>query len=84
MRSSISSHDSYAKSEDKINLDDREYKDALTKSQVFAYAVGHLMNDLVIQVWNSYQSWYLIKTVAMTEHQTGKIALVGQIIDAAA
>lgn len=24
------------------------YKDAMTNCQVFAYAVGHLMNDLVI------------------------------------
>lgn len=24
------------------------YKDAMTNAQVYAYAVGHLMNDLVI------------------------------------
>lgn len=39
----------------------------MTNAQVFAYAVGHLMNDLVIQVWNSYGTWYFKEVVGLTD-----------------
>ena len=35
------------------------YKDALEQNHVIAYALGHLANDLVINVWNTYSTWYL-------------------------
>lgn len=36
-----------------------KFKDALNSKQVFAYAIGHLANDLVINVWNTYSTWYM-------------------------
>ena len=35
------------------------FKDALNQNQVIAYAIGHLANDLIINVWNTYSTWYM-------------------------
>lgn len=62
----------------------REYKDALNMKHVIAYAFGHLTNDLVIVVWNTYSAWYLNKCIMLSDYQSGLVVLVGQIIDAIA
>ena len=51
---------------------------------MFAYAVGHLANDLVLQVWSSYQAWYLIKCVNLGGDNTGLVAMIGEMLDSAA
>lgn len=61
-----------------------KFKDAMTAKQVFAYAIGHLANDLVINVWNTYSTWYMNQAINMTDEESGLVVLVGQIIDAIA
>ena len=58
------------------------YKDALLAKHVFAYAIGHLANDLVINVWNTYSTWYMNQVINMSDYDAGMVVLVGQVVDA--
>ena len=60
------------------------YKDALGKWHVAAYAIGHLANDLIINVWNTYSTWYHTQAAGVSDENSGLIVLIGQIIDAIA
>ena len=42
------------------------------------------MNDLVIQVWNSFGPWFFLEVVGLSTSAAGEIGLVGQIVDALA
>lgn len=58
------------------------FKDALKSNHSFAYAIGHLPNDLVITIWSSYSTVYFDETVGMSGYDSGLVVLVGQIVDA--
>ena len=49
---------------------------------MIAYATGHLPNDLVITIWNSYCAIYLVETIQLKHEHAGLVVLVGQIVDA--
>ena len=54
-----------------MDLDSEEKKsatmerDGLTAVKVWAYAVGHLMNDLCASMWFVYFTFYLIRVVRL-------------------
>ena len=54
-----------------------KYKDALELKHVIAYATGHLPNDLVITIWNSYCAIYLVETIQLKNGHAGLVVLVG-------
>jgi len=56
---------------------EHDYKDNLERKHVAAYAVGHLPNDLIINMWNTYSPWYLNKCVGLTDHEAGLVVMVG-------
>ena len=56
----------------------------MSTMHVFSYSVGHLVNDLIIQIWNSFQVWYLIKIVNLDEGIAGQIGALGEFVDALA
>jgi GPH family glycoside/pentoside/hexuronide:cation symporter len=41
-----------------------------------------LANDLIINVWNTYSTWYMNQAINMTDYDSGLVVLVGQIVDA--
>ena len=43
----------------KTGRDNDYFKDAVELRHIFAYSFGHLANDLVITIWNTYATWYL-------------------------
>lgn len=53
--------------------------DALTNIDIWAYGVGHFVNDLVAACWFNYLFFFL-KKVVETEAATAAL-LVGQICD---
>lgn len=58
------------------------FKDALELQHVFSYSIGHLANDLIINVWNTYSTWYMNQVINMSDYNSGLVVLVGQIVDA--
>jgi Na+/melibiose symporter-like transporter len=66
---------------DPIIAKDKIERDGLGMFEVWAYAVGHLSNDLFSGVLYVYMSWYLIKVVKLDAYLTGLVFLIGQISD---
>jgi len=60
----------------------REFRDAIKTKHIIAYSLGHLANDLVITMWNTYSPWYLNQVMMFSDSDSGLIVLVGQIVDA--
>ena len=58
------------------------FRDALVFKHVLAYSMGHLANDLIINVWNTYSTWYMNQVINMNSYDSGLVVLVGQIVDA--
>lgn len=56
---------------------EHDYKDNLQGKHVAAYAAGHLANDLIINMWNTYSPWYLNRCVGLTDHEAGLVVMVG-------
>lgn len=56
-------------------------RDILGTSGLWAYAVGHFMNDLCAGMWFVYLSYYIKYVVGLSSHVTGLCVLSGQIAD---
>ena len=56
-------------------------RDALGTAGLWAYAVGHLFNDLCAGMWFVYLSYYIRYVVGLDAHMTGLCVLSGQIAD---
>lgn len=60
-------------------LESQHRFDALTKIQIWAYGVGHFINDMVAACWFNFLFYYL-KRIVKTEAATAAL-LAGQICD---
>ena len=49
--------------------------------QVFAYSIGHFMNDLCASMWFIYLNYYLLYVVGLTPTIAATALLSGQITD---
>jgi len=56
-------------------------KERLPIAQRAAHGVGHILNDLVSNVWFSYLIIYLTKVVQLSNRHTGLVILLGQVAD---
>lgn len=58
--------------------------DDLTKVSLFAYSVGHVLNDLCASFWFYYLGYYLVHIRKLPETDSGIVVLCGQFADAIA
>jgi len=56
--------------------------DDLSKKHIYAYGIGHVLNDLYSACWFNFFSYYLIQIRKVGETNAGIILLIGQITDA--
>ena len=58
--------------------------DDLTRISLFAYSVGHFLNDLCASFWFYYLGYYLVHIRKLPETDSGIVVLCGQFADAIA
>ena len=56
--------------------------DDLTQKHIYAYGIGHILNDIVSACWFNFLSYYLIQVRCIDSTHAGIILLVAQITDA--
>ncbi|CAF4663749.1 unnamed protein product, partial [Rotaria sp. Silwood2] len=56
--------------------------DTLSKRSVFAYSVGHVLNDLTGSMWLSYLIIFYYRVVNFSNASAGYLLFIGQIADA--
>ncbi len=60
------------------------YGDDLKKKNIWAYGIGHFLNDICACIWFFYLPYYLIEIIGMKHNNASYIFLCGQISDALA
>ena len=58
--------------------------DDLLQLNIFAYGVGHVLNDIVAACWFNFLPYYLIQVRNINSITAGIILLIAQITDAVA
>jgi len=56
--------------------------DDLEQKHIYAYGIGHVLNDIVSACWFNFLSYYLIEVRCIDSGSAGIILLVAQITDA--
>lgn len=55
--------------------------DDLHKQNIYAYSIGHVLNDLTATCWFSFLLYYITDIVQLSPSQAGWVMLAGQIAD---
>jgi Na+/melibiose symporter-like transporter len=58
--------------------------DDLKPKNIWAYGIGHFMNDICASIWFFLLSYYLIQIIGLEEHSASYVLLFGQVADALA
>lgn len=76
----------YMNSEDYNNITSKPkfIGDDLKSKNIWAYGVGHFLNDIFASIWFFFLSYYLIQIIGLEEHNASYVLLAGQIADALA
>ena len=57
--------------------------DDLTRKHIYAYGIGHVLNDIVSACWFNFLSYYLIQVRCIDSLHAGIILLVARAVVAA-
>ena len=55
--------------------------DDLKPSNIYAYGIGHVLNDLTATFWFSFLLYYLTDIINLHKNKAGWVMLSGQIFD---
>src|ERR1700712_4778311 len=67
-----------------VSIDSKKIRikgDDLQPLNIFAYGVGHVLNDLTATCWFSFLLYYLTDIVNISKEKAGFVMLAGQIAD---